>query len=197
MRSSAESSIHTQPQGSKSSLRKRGNALALAQSRSSRCWTPSGPSAAPCSSSSVRPDADEKRRYVGLPEETIEAVNSLPRLDSCPYVFYSLRFLTRWAVCRKPLENAAKQAGVPDLQVKDLIRHYAISLAEGDAGMHDIQQALGHSSVGITEKHYAQFSPRHSARKILKLLKGGASSKKRSEVETKRKHGQRIKRSKE
>lgn len=93
----------------------------------------------------------KKRRYVGLSEEAIEAVNSLPRLDSCPYVFYSLRFLTRWAVCRKPLENAAKQAGVPDLQVKDLIRHYAISLAEGDAGMHDIQQALGHSSVGITK----------------------------------------------
>ncbi len=57
--------------------------------------------------------------------------------------------------------------------MKDLIRNYAISLAEGDAGMHDIQQALGHSSVGITEKHYAQFSPRYSARKILKLLKGG------------------------
>ncbi len=45
----------------------------------------------------------KKRRYVGLSEKAIEAVNSLPRLDSCPYVFYSLRFLPRWAVCRKPL----------------------------------------------------------------------------------------------
>lgn len=64
-------------------------------------------------------------------------------------------------------------AGLPEMQVKDLRRHYAICLAEGGADMHDIQQVLGHSSVVTTERHYAQFSPQHSAKKILKVLEGG------------------------
>ena len=71
----------------------------------------------------------------------------------------------------------------PEMQVKDLRRHYAIKLAEGGADMHDIQQVLGHSSVATTERYYAQFSPKHSARKILKVLEGS-----RSRAETKRKH---------
>jgi integrase len=74
------------------------------------------------------------------------------------------------------------KAGVPDLQMKDLRRHYAIDLAEKGADMHDIQQALGHASVATTEKYYAQFSPQHSAKKILTVLEGG-----KAETETKRK----------
>ncbi len=115
----------------------------------------------------------KKYRYVPLTEAAIEAVNALPPLKKCPYVFYNLQSKTRWAVCRKPWEEARKQAGVPELQVKDLRRHFAIRLAENSADMHDIQQVLGHSTVAITEKHYAHFSPRHSARKILEVLEGG------------------------
>jgi integrase len=48
-------------------------------------------------------------------------------------------------------------------------------LAESGAAMHDIQQVLGHASVATTERHYAQFSPEHSAMKILKVLEGGRS----------------------
>lgn len=70
------------------------------------------------------------------------------------------------------------------LQVKDLRRHYAIKLAENGAHMHDIQQVLGHASVATTEKHYAQFSPTHSAKKILRVLEGGkAAELKRNSVE--------------
>ena len=123
----------------------------------------------------------KKWRYVPLTEAAIDAVRGLPPQEDCPYVFYNLESRTRWAVCRKPWEKAAKRAGIPNLQAKDLRRHFAIRLAENGADMHDIQQALGHSSVGITEKHYAQFSPRHSARRILKVLEGGAlRGKKRS-----------------
>lgn len=67
---------------------------------------------------------------------------------------------------------ARESAGEPELQVKDLRRHYAIILAEGGTDMHDIQQVLEHTSVATTEKHYDQFSPKHSARKVLKILEG-------------------------
>ena len=120
----------------------------------------------------------KKLRYVPLTELAVEAVTALPRLPECPYVFYRGKTKTRWAECRKPWEDARKEANVPDLQVKDLRRHYAIKLAERGADMHDIQQVLGHSSVQITEKHYAHFSPTHSAKKVLYVLEGGRASEK-------------------
>ncbi len=67
---------------------------------------------------------------------------------------------------------------LPQIQVKDLRRHYAIDLAENGADMHELQQVLGHASVAITERYYAQFSPEHSAKKILRVLKGGRAEKK-------------------
>ena len=118
-----------------------------------------------------------KYRYVPLTEAAIEAVDALPRVDGCPYVFYNPKTKDRWSDCRKPWERAREEAGLPELQVKDLRRHYAINLAEEGADMHDIQQVLGHSSVATTERHYAQFSPRHSAKKILRLLEGGKAKK--------------------
>ncbi len=53
--------------------------------------------------------------------------------------------------------------------------------------MHDIQQVLGHASVSTTEKHYAQFSPKHSAKKILRVLEDGHRKGRLPERETKRK----------
>jgi len=112
-------------------------------------------------------------RYVPITGTAIEAINTLPRLKDSPYVFYNPKTKDRWHDCRKPWLKARDAVGLPEMQVKDLRRHYAIELAENGAAMHDIQQVLGHASVATTERHYAQFSPKHSARKILKVLEGG------------------------
>ena len=123
-----------------------------------------------------------KYRYAPLTDAALEAVEALPPLEGCPYVFYNPNTGRRWYDCRKPWVEARTEGGVPELQVKDLRRLYAIKLAEADAEMHDIQQVLGHASVRTTERHYAQFSPRNSARKIFRVLQGSAR-----EMETKRK----------
>jgi integrase len=114
-----------------------------------------------------------KFRYVPLTDSAAEAVKALPRLETCSYVFYNTATKDRWCECRKPWKEAREEVGVLDLLVKDLRRQYAIHLAENGADMHDIQQVLGHASVATTEKHYAQFSPKHSAMKILKVIEGG------------------------
>ena len=119
-----------------------------------------------------------KYRYVPLTQTAIEAVNALPPIEGCPFVFYNIKNKDRWSDCRKPWEQAREKVGLPEIQVKDLRRHYAINLAENGAAMHDIQQVLGHASVATTEQHYAQFSPTYSARKILKVLEGGRAKKK-------------------
>ena len=127
----------------------------------------------------------KKYRYAPLTEAALEAVNVLPPIQGCPYVFYNLKSQDRWHDCRKPWEQAREKVGLPQILVKDLRRHYAINLAEDGANMHDIQSVLGHASVTTTEKHYAHFSPEHSAKKILKVLEGG-------KAETKRKHRERC-----
>ncbi|MCZ6876756.1 MAG: tyrosine-type recombinase/integrase, partial [Acidobacteria bacterium] len=120
-------------------------------------------------------------------EAALEAVKVLPSIDGCAYVFYNLKSKDRWHDCRKPWEQARGKVGLPQIQVKDLRRHYAIDLAENGADMHDIQQVLGHASVATTERHYAQFSPKHSAKKILRVLEGGKSQVVGPDKETKRK----------
>jgi len=126
-----------------------------------------------------------KYRYAPLTEAALEAVNVLPPIQGCPYVFYNLKSKDRWHDCRKPWEQAREKVGLPQILVKDLRRHFAIALAEDGANMHDIQSVLGHASVTTTEKHYAHFSPEHSAKKILRVLEGG-------KAETKRKHRERC-----
>ena len=92
-----------------------------------------------------------------------------------------MSFGNRWETINdSSLKKHRSEAGVPELQVKDLRRLYAIKLAEADTEMHDIQQVLGHAGVRTTERHYAQFSPRKSARKIFRVLQGSAR-----EMETK------------
>ncbi len=85
----------------------------------------------------------------------LEAVNLLPPMQGCPYVFYNIKSKDRWHDCRKPWREARRKVGLPQILVKDLRRHYAINLAEDGANMHDIQSVLGHASVATTEKHYA------------------------------------------
>jgi len=126
----------------------------------------------------------KKYRYVPLTEAAIEAVETLPRLSDCSYVCDNPKTKNRWHDCRKPWEQAREKVGLPEIQVKDLRRHFAITLAEDDANMHDIQQVLGHASVATTEKHYAQFSPKHSAKRILKVLEGGKRSDSGNKTET-------------
>jgi len=71
-----------------------------------------------------------KYRYVPLTDVAVQAVRFLPKLEGCAYVFYNIKTGDRWEECRKGWQKARETAGVPDLQVKDLRRQYAIQLAE-------------------------------------------------------------------
>ena len=71
-------------------------------------------------------------RYAPLTDAALGAVESLPPLEGCPYVFYNPSTGRRWHDCRKLWVEARIEAGVPEL--KDLRRLYAIRLAEAAAG---------------------------------------------------------------
>jgi len=112
-----------------------------------------------------------KPRFVPLTDEAIQWIEEMPLLPGCPYVFWHPKSQTRWVNIRKVFNKARKEAEL-DIQIKDLRRHYGIVLSENGAEMHVIQAMLGHSSVTITEEHYAHFSPHYAARRAFQVLQG-------------------------
>ncbi len=100
-----------------------------------------------------------------------------------------------WAQCYawgvlKAMENLVLTGEVPDdnerglylkkvalvaslsVETAERDRHYGIVLSENGAEMHVIQAMLGHSSVRVTEEHYAHFSPHYAARRAFQVLQG-------------------------
>jgi integrase len=126
-----------------------------------------------------------KNRLVGLTDLALEALDAVPPLPGCPYVFYNPETKTRWSDCRKPWEAARKAAGYPWLRVRDLRPAFGTEVAEYGGDLHFLQSVLGHSSVAVTEKYYAKFSPKSAANVTLRLIEGGRAARRRQEKERK------------
>jgi len=114
-----------------------------------------------------------KSTIAPLTKKAIEAIDSVPVLSGCPYVFYNPETGTRWYDARKPWEDARKEAGYPWLRVRDLRPAFATEAANLEAPMHFIQSSLGHGSVSVTEKYYAKFDPKFAAKQLLRVIEGG------------------------
>jgi len=99
-----------------------------------------------------------------LTKEAIKAVNTMRRLPNNDHVFYNPVTMRRWYNCSASWQRARRRAGYAWLRIHDLRRYFGIRLAESGCPMHVVQSALGHSSVSITERYYAKFSPAWSGR---------------------------------
>lgn len=122
-----------------------------------------------------------KNRLVGLTDLALEALDAVPPLPGCPYVFYNPETKTRWHDCRVPWEAAREEAGYPWLRIRDLRPAFAIEVAELGGDLHFLQSVLGHSSVAVTEKHYAKFSPKSAAQVTLRLIEGGRAARRQKQ----------------
>ena len=114
-----------------------------------------------------------KTTIAPLTDEALNAIDSIPSLPGCPYVFYNPATGTRWYDARKRWEAARRAAGYPWLRVIDLRPAFGIKASEKGIPMHFIQSVLGHSSVAVTERYYAKFSPACAAKEVLRTLQGG------------------------
>ncbi len=118
-----------------------------------------------------------KNTVAPLTKEALEAIDSVPPLKGCPYIFYNPETGTRWYDARKPWEQAREAAGYPWLRIRDLRPAFATEAAEQGAPMHFIQSGLGHGSVSVTEKYYAKFDPKSAAKQLLRVIEGGRNRK--------------------
>jgi integrase len=122
-----------------------------------------------------------KNRVVGLTAVALDALDAVPPLPGCLYVFYNPKTKTRWSDCRGPWEEAREAAGYPWLRMRDLRPAFGIEASELGAPMHFLQSVLGHSTVAVTEKHYAKFSPESAAQVTLRVIEGGRAARRRDQ----------------
>ena len=108
-----------------------------------------------------------KSTFAPLTDKALAAIESVPVLPGCSFVFYNPETDTRWSDARKPWLVARQAAGYPWLRVRDLRPAFGIEASEIGVPMHFIQSVLGHSSVAVTEKYYAKFSPQSAAKVVL------------------------------
>src|SRR5262245_7150321 len=118
-----------------------------------------------------------KNTVAPLTDRALEAIDSVPVLPGCPYVFYNPETGTRWYDARKPWEAARSAAGYPWLRVRDLRPAFGTEASERGVPMHFIQSVLGHSSVAVTERYYAKFSPDAAAAAVRAALEAGRKPK--------------------
>jgi len=124
-----------------------------------------------------------------LTQKALDAIDSVPPLPGCQFVFYNPETGTRWSDARKPWEKARVEAGYPWLRVRDLRPAFAIEASQQGAPMHFIQSALGHGSVAITEEYYAKFDPKSAAKQLLRVIEGGRSGTRENKKEVGTKTG--------
>jgi len=125
-----------------------------------------------------------KNTVAPLTQRALDAVDSVPPLPGCPYVFYNPDTGDRWYEARKPWEAARKAAGYPWLRIRDLRPAFGIEASELGAPMHYIQSALGHGSVAVTERYYAKYDPHSAAKQLLTVIERGRKQREKTGTST-------------
>ncbi len=107
---------------------------------------------------------------VALTTRAVEAIQQIPELPGCPYVFWNSKTGTHYKRINETFHRARERAGCPDVQLKDFRRELGIVLAESGQPLHVAQTQLGHSSVRTTEKYYAHFSPEFAVSRAREVM---------------------------
>jgi len=107
---------------------------------------------------------------VALTSRAVTAIQELPELPGCPYVFWNIKTNTRYRRINETFSRARKKAGLEHIQLKDFRRELAIVIAESGQPLHVAQTQLGHSSIRTTEEHYAKYSPEFAINRAREVM---------------------------
>ena len=107
---------------------------------------------------------------VALTTRAVEAIQQIPELPGCPYVFWNPHTSTHYERINETFHRARKRAGCPEVQLKDFRRELGIVIAESGQPLHVAQTQLGHSSIRTTEKYYAHFSPEFAINRAREVM---------------------------
>ncbi len=94
-----------------------------------------------------------KPQVVPLSKSILARLRLLPRTDS-PYLFPGDGKSGHIVDLKKPWAKVRKAAGIPDVRMHDVRRTFGLHIAR-TAGLHMASKLLRHSSIKVTELHYA------------------------------------------
>jgi len=107
---------------------------------------------------------------VALTSRAVSAIQQVPELPDCPYVFWNPKTSTRYERINETFHRARVRAGCPKVQLKDFRRELGIVLAESGQPLHVAKTQLGHSSIRTTEQFYAHYSPEFAINRAREVM---------------------------
>jgi len=94
-----------------------------------------------------------KPQIIPLSKATLARLRVLPRVQDCPWLFPGKDGGHRGDI-KRGWAQVRKDAGVPYVRLHDVRRTFGLHIARS-AGLHVASKLLRHSSIKVTEQHYA------------------------------------------
>jgi len=107
---------------------------------------------------------------VALTSRAVAAIQEVPELPGCPYVFWNPKTETRYQRINETFSRAREKAGLGGIQLKDFRQELGIVIAESGQPLHVAKTQLGHSSIRTTEEHYAKYSPEFAVSRAREVM---------------------------
>ena len=96
-------------------------------------------------------------RHVPLSDGVIRLLQSIPRIDGCPYVFPNPKTKKPFVSVYYSWHTARTQAGLADVRLHDLRHSFASFLVNNGRSLYEVQKILGHTQIKTTQR-YAHLS---------------------------------------
>jgi integrase len=98
-----------------------------------------------------------KPRYIPLSDAAIKLLETVPRVDDCPYAFPNPDTGKPYTQVYYAWDTARKKAGLEDLRIHDLRHSFASFLVNSGRSLYEVQNLLGHARP-VTTQRYAHLS---------------------------------------
>ena len=100
-----------------------------------------------------------KRRVIPISDGALHLLKSITRQpdNECVFTIYGRQIKAEWLTHR--FKHYCKRAGLGELHFHNLRSSFASWLVMSGVEIYSVSKLLGHSSVVITEKHYAHLKP--------------------------------------
>ncbi len=99
------------------------------------------------------PESKTGQRVIYLSAPALEALSTIPRIESNPYVIVGDRPAASLVNLQKPWRRIRKIAGLDDVRLHDLRHSYASIAASGGLSLPMIGKLLGHSQAATTHRY--------------------------------------------
>ena len=100
----------------------------------------------------------KKVHYIPLSDAATELLQSLPRQEDIPWVFFNPATRKSPGSIFRAWDSIRKKAGIPELRLHDLRHSFASFLVNSGHSLYEVQKLLGHHDPKVTMR-YAHLSP--------------------------------------